>query len=273
MLPNDPQSRVTLEDLIHLKRAERPELGFWTRFEHELREKQLAALLEKRTWWHGLTRAIARHAYIPAGAAAALAFGLITFRQYSPSPVAQEREDGPRVMADKPVARPAAVLENHAAMPQDLPAAESREEPLVAEPVVTATMVASTVPQDVSEMIPWSAPRTENSPSARSIAATLARLEQTEPELLEAALNGRNAQPARVQSASVRPPVELASITMNPPRSSSRLLAGYNEREFAPEPTAPDLVRERLARRLADTELLDQIRRLDLKGNRVSLKL
>ncbi len=271
----DQKPRVTLKDLLHLKRAERPEPEFWTRFERDLREKQLAALLEKRPWWRGLARSLTRHAYVPAGAAAALALGFIAFRQYAPSPLASAPEASPRVIADRTAAaaRPVAALENHAALSQDAPAVGSREESLDAAPAVTATRVASTVPQDVAGMIPWSAPRTGESPFARSIAANLARLEQIEPELLDAALGSRLTQTVRVQQAAARPVIELASVTVNPPRGSSRLLAGYTGREFIPEPTAPDLVRERLARRLADPELLDQIRRLDLKADRVSLRL
>ncbi len=271
----DHKTRVTLEDLLRLKRAERPEPEFWTRFERDLREKQLAALLEKRPWWHGLARSFTRHAYVPAGAAAALAFGLIAFRQYAPSPVAQAPESTPRAVADKAAtaARPVASPDDLAATSQDVPAVELRAEPPDAVSVAHATMVASTVPRDVAEMIPWSAPRTEESPSSRSIAANLARLEQPEPELFDAALGNRLTQSGRTQQVAARPVIELASVTVNPPRGSSRLLAGYTEREFTPEPTAPDLVRERIARRLGDAELFDQIRRLDVRGNFVSLKL
>jgi len=44
----NPPSRVTLEDLLCLKRAERPPPEFWSEFERELRQKQLAALVERR---------------------------------------------------------------------------------------------------------------------------------------------------------------------------------------------------------------------------------
>ena len=45
---------ITLEDIIRLKRAERPPPQFWAQFDRELRAKQLAALMEKRPWWRSL---------------------------------------------------------------------------------------------------------------------------------------------------------------------------------------------------------------------------
>ena len=71
-----------------------------------------------------------------------------------------------------------------------------------------------------------------------------------------------------------RAAVELASVSVDSTaRRSNRLLVGYEQREFAPEPAAPDPVRERIARRLGDPDLLDQVRRVDVRGDRLSLKL
>ena len=50
----DQNSKVTIEDLLRLKRAERPGPEFWVNFEQELRQKQLTALVQKRRWWHEL---------------------------------------------------------------------------------------------------------------------------------------------------------------------------------------------------------------------------
>ena len=76
-LPNS--SRVTLEDLFRIKRAERPRAEFWMEFERSLRAKQLAAIVEKRPWWSS------RRSYysitkwsIPLGAAAALTLAFAT---------------------------------------------------------------------------------------------------------------------------------------------------------------------------------------------------
>jgi hypothetical protein len=90
MKHDSPRSKVTVEDLLRVKRAERPSPDFWVRFEQELRAKQLAAIVEKRPWWHawslGLIRS--RRWYAPVGAGTALAlsvFALHEFRQAAPA--------------------------------------------------------------------------------------------------------------------------------------------------------------------------------------------
>jgi hypothetical protein len=52
----------------------------------------------------------------------------------------------------------------------------------------------------------------------------------------------------------------------------NRLLAHYNDRQLNAEPAAPDAVRERLARRLDDSDFNDRFSRIGLKGDQVSLK-
>jgi len=75
MDPKHP-GKVTLEDLLRAKRAERPPAEFWTRFEEELRAKQLAALVQQRPWWVGVgerVRGTLVRYGLPLGATAALA--------------------------------------------------------------------------------------------------------------------------------------------------------------------------------------------------------
>src|SRR5882672_9787789 len=89
MLNSDQRPKVTIEDLLRLKRAERPPAEFWSTFERELRQKQLTALLEKRPWWQELPQLITRRAYLPVGATAILAFTLVSLRYYTPVQIAQ----------------------------------------------------------------------------------------------------------------------------------------------------------------------------------------
>lgn len=80
--PREPISRPTLEDLLRLKRAERPDAAFWSDFDQGLRQKQLAAIVEPKPWWLGLSLIVRRFA-LPAGAvsgvsaAAAALFAII----------------------------------------------------------------------------------------------------------------------------------------------------------------------------------------------------
>jgi hypothetical protein len=57
--------------------------------------------------------------------------------------------------------------------------------------------------------------------------------------------------PARTQA--VAPTEELASIPTHATRRN-RLLARYEGRQLSPEPAPPEVVRQRLARRLGDIE-------------------
>jgi hypothetical protein len=109
----------------------------------------------------------------------------------------------------------------------------------------------------------------EAAPSARSIAANLARLEQSEPELVQAVIGNRLSSNSRVIPA-------VATLDSEPtvepyPAPRYRLIARYAERVLSPKPEAPDLVRQHLARRLGD-DLGDDMSRIGLGGDRVSLK-
>jgi hypothetical protein len=78
---HDSVRKVSLEELLRLKRAERPDPEFWSRFEQDLRAKQLAAIVEPRPWWIALrlpqaARALARF-QVPAGAAAVIALSFV----------------------------------------------------------------------------------------------------------------------------------------------------------------------------------------------------
>jgi hypothetical protein len=78
---------VTIEDLLKLKRLERPPGEFWTQFERELRAKQLAAIVENRPWWHRLSRGAVflSRQHIPIGAVAVLALTWVSVRQFDPT--------------------------------------------------------------------------------------------------------------------------------------------------------------------------------------------
>jgi hypothetical protein len=269
----DQRPKVTIEDLLRLKRAERPAAGFWADFERELRQKQLAALLEKRPWWQELPHFLVRRAYIPIGATAILALTLVSVKYYLPAQLAQGEGSAPglAVAARHKAATTAATL---VSVPVSSPLVD-RSEPAVQGLGDRAQLAATTVKPlsstDLIDLMPQLVvPREVETPSARSIAANLARLEQSEPELVNAVMGSRPSSPARVQTASASFD-ELPSVSTNPPKRN-RLLAQYNDRLLSPGPTAPDIVRERLARRLGDSDITDRISRIGLRGDQVSLR-
>ncbi|HVU15724.1 MAG TPA: hypothetical protein VHD32_02280 [Candidatus Didemnitutus sp.] len=265
MLENNHRPKVTIEDLLHLKRAERPASEFWSKFEGELRQKQLAALLEKRPWWH-MPAMMARRAMIPVGAALAVgAVALISRHDFSSAP------------STSPVRTTASVRhlpEARVATTEKAPAPIAAAAGAESVPVVQRTVAALSekFPDGASELTPWSAPRPQDTPSSRSIAASLARVEATEPDLANASM-GDSLPMANTRLAATSSPatVELASVSAVVSRRS-HLLAQLDDRRFTPEPQAPELVRERLARRLADTDFNDSFSRVGLERGGVSVK-
>jgi hypothetical protein len=92
--------KVTLEDLLHLKRAERPRAEFWTEFDRTLHAKQLAAIVEKRPWWRRqyAWRGASRWS-LPLSAAAALAVTFATVGHPTLSKVKSPRSTATKLAA------------------------------------------------------------------------------------------------------------------------------------------------------------------------------
>jgi len=255
--------KVTIEDLIRLKRDERPAAEFWVNFDHELRQKQLTALLKKRAWWQELPQLLVRRAYLPVGATAILAFTLVSVKYYRPAPVAelalasvQENNfTAASPTANEVVSSPlanrsqmvTAVLE---ARPTTVADAAALPEPIELMPLQTRAVAAET-------------------PSARTIAANLASFELTEPELVNSVRGSRLSPAARIQNFDLVVS-ELASVPTNA-SMRSRILAQYADRPLSREPSAPEIVRERLARRLGNSDITDRLNRIGLRGDQVSL--
>ena len=280
-MPNQDHRRppVTLEQLLRLKRAEQPSEEFWNRFERELHQKQLAALVERRPWWHRIPQFLARRTYLPISVTAILAFTLVSVKFYAPTQLAR---------VDEP-ARPTSIAPGHVAPASARPelaalsaptgvavsetSAEAAPRPIndrVAVVAASAT-TASATSGDVAGLISWSTPRSVENPtaSARNIAANIARLEQTEPDLVSV-LNGHRNLASSGQSVAEKGIAEFATFATNTSKRG-RLLAQFNDRQFTPEPKAPEIVRERLARHLADPDIANRLSRIGIKGDQVSL--
>jgi hypothetical protein len=78
----DSRPKPTLEELLRLKRSERPDTAFWQEFERGMRQKQLAAIVEPRPWWLGavlLGRRVVPLG-LPVSAAAAAMLALVIMR-------------------------------------------------------------------------------------------------------------------------------------------------------------------------------------------------
>lgn len=272
MLPPDKKSPVSIEDLLRLKTTERPSAEFWSQFERELRQKQLTALVQKRHWWHDLPVLLSRRVYMPAGAAAIVAFTLVTVRYSTSSPLAQVENTAPRIVAADPAVESLPATEvstsNWSQERSDLPVGPASASRHDSAPAVVASASTGSDLTGVAGLLPVQVGvRESESPSARSIAANLARLEQSEPDLVNAVMGSR-LSPARAMATT-------AGLAMEDTADSSapryRLIARYAEHSLSPEPAVPGVMRERIARRLGD-DLLDRNSRVGVEGSRVSLK-
>jgi hypothetical protein len=148
-MKRDMEKKITIEDLIRLKKAERPPVEFWASFEAEIRSKQLSAIVNKRPWWHGLSRAAGvfnRH-QLPFGAAAALAITWAGVHYYSASPaqavgLAPAGSPEARIYAPAPVSlapmAPAPVAENKVLVRSEVQTS-TQAQVAASEAVVTAT--------------------------------------------------------------------------------------------------------------------------------------
>jgi len=179
----DPERKITVEDLIRLKRSERPPAEFWTSFESQMRAKQLAAIVVKRPWWDGAARILsgALRYSLPVAAAASVALVWVGVR-YAGAP-----SQAVRGLAIARAAAPSAAL------PQPMrPVPAVRQESVArAEPAAVvavadpqASLVVAATSPHVTQ-VPQSAffDDSERTPIAEGIYVTLADLRETAPVL------------------------------------------------------------------------------------------
>jgi len=200
----DPERKITIEDLLRLKRAERPPREFWERFESEIRAKQLAAIMERRPWWDGSRRvfAVALRNRVPFGAAAAIALTWAGVH-FAGGPSQPGRAARPVASAPAPVARAVASAAQVAA-----PAAQAREETAVAasglasspEPVVAqiASHLAEAPPVAKSEAA-------KGTQFSDGVASALVDFRGADPELARGDVFGSDRE-FEASFASVRQP-------------------------------------------------------------------
>lgn len=270
---------VTVEDLLRLKRAERPPAEFWDRFDRELRAKQLAALVEKRPWWQTMPRVFAgwRRYHLPLGATAVLAVTFLSLRDYPASTV--EPVD-PAIRSAQPVSAPmvAAVT---APVPEIISAQSfvSVTAPAIdPEPAVDAVASSSSLaPGEASNLVSLlgaaseeQSSRNELAPSARYIAANLAAARVAEPIIGRGLLAATPAAELRTlpRGTVVEP---LAQMSLPGEGRRARLISAVMLAAATDSVSRPG---ERIGRNLSDERLNEEaMRRIKVKGDRLSLKL
>lgn len=263
MSKQDSNSNLSLEQLLRLKRTERPDSEFWSNFDRELHQKQLTALVQKRHWWHEITFISTRRLLLPAGAAAVAAITFISVRNSVSTQSLEPIEKPQQIAAIAPLVETLG--------PVQVASKAVYANPSTYPDSINIASIDSSPTLDKSEKVePISSVPEIESPSARSIAANLARLEQSEPELIHSVMGSRLSSSARVQTVAASQN-DLGDAMAADSASRYRLIARYADRALSPEPSAPLGVRERIARRLGD-DLGEGISRIGVVGSRVSLK-
>jgi hypothetical protein len=267
---NQPErkTKVTLEDLLQLKRTERPTAEFWPRFEQELRTKQLAALVQPmRPWWRSLvSRRLLVRAYAPLGAAAvvAMSFGLY------------QRPSAPQLAMVQPgqaLPAPIAVVEEsvtvspvRAERQQGELAVASVELPVVADREAKhETATEPVVISNGSDSLSSSAPEQLLLAGTATVKAAGQALAQ-----MVGLIDDNAERNDSMQNTLVEPLTQLSTPRDN---RRSRLLAytvAYDPHAAGSQDSARS--RERITRRISDESVYDSISRLGVSGDRVSIK-
>jgi hypothetical protein len=266
---NSNKTRVTLEDLLRVKRSEQPPSTFWPDFERELRAKQLAAIVEPRPWWAPFIRvgSKASRLQLPAGAAAILALSLATVGQYRTASVRPLYRPQTAVVSSAPSAvapaLPETVVDSRVASNEGGANVNLSTD----DSVDYADSLASPGAMSHAAPLVEAVQQAEPTPSARYIAANLAAAQAADPGLMDvvfrtAARRVEARQPVRDPLAQIADPGESRRSRL----MESALPANGNSGEVAIGTSA------RVARRLTEDRLYDTIRRIGVQGDRVAIK-
>jgi hypothetical protein len=220
----DTERKVTVEDLLRLKRAERPPGEFWAKFDAEIRAKQLSAIVSKRPWWDGISRGfvVFRKMQLPMGAAAALALTWVGVR-YAGNRV-EPIHEARSAAVQAPVAS-AIIADLRAPAKAAAPVREVSEVAVRQESQQQKPIVAATSSHIVQVPTFASAEASPASPFADGIAVTLADYRSVVPDMARGASFGtdREFEPS---VAPARQPASDPLARMDPAEERrSRLLA------------------------------------------------
>ncbi|KXU37597.1 hypothetical protein AXK11_02035 [Cephaloticoccus primus] len=295
MTPDNDQPKVTLEQLLRVKRAERPAPEFWAQFDRDLREKQLAAIIEPRPWWAPFIRVGSRLAryQVPIGATAVVALTLLTVRQYEAPPPgaiepvrtqpAEQAGGGATLAAVEPrgeiaAAGPAAAVplrEREQAPVQVLASKEDSD--MQSSSSLGAGALLGGAAETRAEA------RAADSIASRMVATNLEVVQNSEPELLPLGLHHVSGlQIVSAQSAAsyaadgerVEPLAQSGAVVAQ--RRSSRLLASalpaVASEETAVAAGAVTRSALRLNRSISEERLYDSMRRSGGLSERMAIK-
>lgn len=281
----EPRRSISVEELLRLKRAERPPAEFWGEFDRRLREKQLSALVAPKPWWRsvGLTGLWygLRRLQVPLGASAIVVVTLASWqfdqsRQESRAVSTPAAESlvapmgGMAEVAGASMDQGAAPVSASAAAPEAVAAEDVSPAESTGAEVVVAVAAAAGLPRDIPLLGVPSVELRESPASWSSLyePAANAQNEIAEIQVSRSLLSSVARFEARMPA--VRSAVEpLKQITPPAERRGARILTAMvtvGSVENAMRTT------ERAASRLSEERLYDQIQRFGARGAGVSVR-
>jgi len=276
---------VTLEQLLRVKRAEKPSPEFWAQFERQLRVKQLAAIVEPRPWWAPFIRVGSRLAryQMPVGATAVVALTLLTVRQYDTANPSAGRSAVPQVVAAEQAEKRGPALASSAdvgAKVEDARSPNTNTAPL-AGGMSRAHRAASVGSQALGAgaMLGGAAlghrdEADSGSVAAQMVAANLEVVKTSEPELvplLELGLASQQSRPVQVAAVAARDPLSQVGAEAAQ-RRSNRLLGSALPATATVVASAASGSTLRLNRSISEERIYDSMRRGRLSAERVPIK-
>lgn len=279
-------TKVTVEDLLRLKRAERPPPEFWTEFERELRQRQLAALVERKPWWNGLSASAGRFGWLrlPVGAAAALALTLLSVRQYSysggqPSVMLGAKPfsgaaTSPESVAPKPVESGPAASSVRSAVAEETPNPKGVESAASVAGIsqVTSREIAGLVAR-VGEFDNGGSPSERESLSG-PFAIQLAMTDPAGPTAVEETTRSIGFEDRSMSTSHPHRIAEVLPTAMAvTEQRRARLLAALGSvGAYAPEPSAPEHAKRSVIRYLAEDGWDRSMSRLQADADHLSIR-
>lgn len=281
-------AKVTLEELLRFKRCERPAPEFWAEFERTLRQRQLAALVVRKSWWRSLAM-INKRLSLPLGAAALLGLAYFTVYQHAGhSAVASTKLDqaparhvGVLTVRKSAVAVAEAATPVAAVTPSHVPdALQSRQpaaakyESLVAEaaPEVSARAVKPAV--WLGEILANQIKPAQLVPSSRSITADYAARAVVEPEWVDSwsrPLGFESRAVAKVHPAHTAEILPTA-VAVTESRRARMLVSLNSSGSYVAERLAPDRAQRSVLRSLSQESWDHSMRRLEAEGDKLSIR-
>ncbi|MEY4490181.1 MAG: hypothetical protein RIQ79_2689 [Verrucomicrobiota bacterium] len=291
-MTSDQPSRAkpTLEDLLRVKKAERPDAAFWQDFERGMHKKQLAAIIEPKPWWLGLSILSRKFGPlgIPVSAGAAAMLALVVMRvspvgslaqlgsSSTPEPVAEQVSPAAAFAPSPATATVGAALPPvYASLPSSpakAPAVSLAERSLTSNPAKSALVATFASAQPKSAY-----PATNDSPGRALTPSTPSAAAFATTAHVASKQSSGSAAPASEQALAEANSAAFALAAEDYPSDKAEL----NQRQARLLSNATELeegkslvnVRERVLHRLADDEArYASISRVGVNADRLSLK-